>query len=198
MQATLLEIPRSQQEIDIWSKANAVDHQDIFAGIARQSSVIQAIELVTGGTGYSSAPNVEIGPPDLPGGIQAVATAAFTSVNGSETVTFTLVNPGLGYSQAPAVTLSGGGGSGLTAQAVVNYLFLPLAQLDPIPFNQLDDWSNQHFITHEAMLNALGIQNTNLTTPDFNDPIAMQEYIFTHWQDHASATAALLGYLPNA
>jgi hypothetical protein len=198
MQATLLEIPRSQQEIDIWSKANAVDHQDIFAGIARQSSVIQAIELVTGGTGYSSAPNVEIGPPDLPGGIQAVATAAFTSVNGSETVTFTLVNPGLGYSQAPAVTLSGGGGSGLTAQAVVNYLFLPLAQLDPITFSHMDDWNNSHYLTHEAMLTALGLQSTNMTTPDFNDQVAMQEYINLHILDHQSATAALVGYLPNA
>ena len=197
MQAALWQVPRNQQEIDVWSKANVVDHQQIFDAIARKSSVVQSIQLVTGGTGYSQAPTVQIAPPDLPGGIQATATAAFQTVGASQTLQITITNPGLGYSQVPVVKLVGGGGTGLQAVAVVNYTLYQLPPLDPIPLNALDYWANNHWLVHQTMLNATGQQNTNLDVPDFNDPAAMQEFIFLHILDHQSASAALLGFMDN-
>jgi hypothetical protein len=80
MQAALLNFPRSDLDFSVWSFANAQDHQRIIQGIARQSSVIQSIQLTVGGSGYSSPPTVTIAPPDLPGGTQ-VEIAGFQGVD---------------------------------------------------------------------------------------------------------------------
>src|SRR5271166_1235353 len=117
--------PYTQEELAVWSTANYIDHTDINYGISRKSSVIASLTVVASGSGYTSAPNITIGPPDLPGGIQAVAT--FTVVSGK--LQLNLINPGIGYSQAPKVTVAGGGGTGLEVKATVNYIALQVFQL---------------------------------------------------------------------
>ncbi len=187
MQAALWNTPNTKQETDMWSMSNAIDHQDIIAGIARKTSAVALIELVSGGSGYTSAPTVEIAAPDQPGGTQATATAALSNGN----VTFTVTNGGEGYTQAPTVTLSGGGGSGATAQAVVNFIQLINYQLDPIPTNDIVTWENTHYQMHIDMLNALNIQSSDFEGIDFSDKQDLEENIFYHIQDHLSAAQAL-------
>lgn len=196
MQAALLNFPKSDLDFSVWSFANAQDHLRIIQGIARQSSVIQSLQLTAGGSGYSSPPTVTIAPPDLPGGTQATATAAFSGSGSSGTVIFTLTNAGLGYSRAPAVTLTGGGGTGLAATAVVNYVQLTNYQVDPIPQNDIEQWLNTHQQLHDDMLSALNLPSTDQEGPDFDDPQSMEAYYWLHLLDHQAATNALLGYLP--
>jgi hypothetical protein len=72
--------------------------------------------LGAGGTGYTTAPVVNISAPDISGGTQAVATA---TVSGGAVTAINVTTAGTGYSTAPTVSLTGGGGSGATITATV-------------------------------------------------------------------------------
>lgn len=187
--------PRTTDDLSVWSTANYIDHQDINYGISRKSSVISNLTVSAAGSGYTSAPTVTIGAPDLPGGIQA--TANFTVV--SNKLQLNLTNPGIGYSRAPQVTVTGGGGTGLELTATVNYILLQVFQLDPIPLNDLDTWNINHQLIHQQMLAAVNQQSSDLGDLEDFDPKnqeLMEEYVFSHIQDHNSARTALAGYLP--
>jgi hypothetical protein len=184
--------PLTEDELPVWSTANYIDHTDINYAISRKSSVIAGLNIAATGSGYTSAPTVIIGPPDLPGGIQA--TAIFTLV--SSNLELSLTNPGVGYSHAPIVTVTGGGGSGLVVEAVVNYIKLQVFQLDPIPLNDLGSWNTNHQLVHLQMLAATNQQSSDLGNFDPNDREGMIEYVFDHIQDHNSVRNALTGYLP--
>lgn len=67
-----------------------------------------AIAITDAGDDYTTAPTIVIAPPPA-GGVQAVATV--TVASGSITAV-TVSNPGFGYTEPPAITLSGGGGTG--------------------------------------------------------------------------------------
>jgi hyaluronate lyase len=83
---------------------------------------ITAIKVVNGGSGYTSAPVVEI---TGGGGSGATATAV---VSGGKVSAITAVNGGSGYTTAPTVTITGGGGTGATALPLVAiWNDLPLA-----------------------------------------------------------------------
>ena len=86
-------------------------------GINRTGQRVNNIVLDTAGSGYTVNPTVTIGPPNVAGGIQALASAFI--FNGKVT-TIAVNNPGSGYTQAPLVTVSGGGGAGATATAVLD------------------------------------------------------------------------------
>lgn len=80
------------------------------------TGVVDAINVLTGGSGYTSAPTVTISAPPA-GGTQATATAVLT---GDAVTSITIDNPGSGYLTAPTVTLSGGGATTQgTAEAVL-------------------------------------------------------------------------------
>ena len=66
------------------------------------------IKVVSGGTGYTTAPTVAI---TGGGGTGATATATIAA---GKVSSITLTSGGTGYTTAPTITLSGGGGSGLT------------------------------------------------------------------------------------
>jgi hypothetical protein len=72
---------------------------------------IQSITIETPGTGYTSAPTVTIGAPNVVPGTQATATA---TTSGS-LATVSVTAGGAGYAFPPNVTITGGGGDG-TAQ----------------------------------------------------------------------------------
>jgi len=85
---------------------------DASAEVIVNGSVVE-IEVIDGGSGYTSAPLVSIYGSD---GIGASATAVVT--NG--VVSRVLMNSvGTGYTKEPTVTITGGGGSGATARSVV-------------------------------------------------------------------------------
>lgn len=77
---------------------------------------VKSITLTNGGTGYfSGTPTVTL---SGGGGTGATATA---TVFGGIVTSFTITNPGTGYTSAPTVTISGAGGSGATGTAVLDY-----------------------------------------------------------------------------
>ena len=189
----LWNVPNDKNNLDTWGLANRVDHQNIAQAIALKSSRIAGLSIVAPGSGYSSAPTITIGPPNLSGGVQATANSAIVGGN----LQLILTNPGLGYSYAPTVAVSGGGGTGLEVAATVNYIALQVFQLDPIPENDLLTWNENHQLLHQQMLAATGQQSSDLGDLDPSDAEGMQEYIYDHIQDHLSAQSALIGYLPN-
>ncbi|WP_179400686.1 hypothetical protein [Burkholderia guangdongensis] len=67
---------------------------------------VSAINVVTGGAGYTSAPTVTISAPDVSTGIQATATAV---ISGGVVTAIVISNAGSGYLKAPTITLTGGG-----------------------------------------------------------------------------------------
>lgn len=187
--ANLWNLPRTPTDRAIWSLANRVDHDEIRTAIERQSSVVKSIAVTAAGSGYTSVPTVEIGPPNGVPGTQATATATLSATGTIASITVT--NAGLGYFAAPEITISGGAGAGGAAQATVNYTLLQVYPLDPIPENALDQWFTWHQQTHEDMLNALNLPGSDQESVDFNNPDDLENWIFLHIQDHISCRKAL-------
>ena len=83
------------------------------------SGPITSLQLVTGGSGYSSAPTVTITGPDFPSGFLPSATGvqatAVAVTSGAQVTAVTLLSTGTGYFQ-PGISFSGGSPS-VTAQA---------------------------------------------------------------------------------
>ncbi len=77
--------------------------------------VLDSITVTSGGTGYTSAPAVNI---TGGGGAGAAATA---SVSGGAVTYIALTNPGTGYTSTPVVTLTGGGAT-TAATAAANFV----------------------------------------------------------------------------
>ena len=75
---------------------------------------IAGIRVTNGGSGYVTAPKVNI----IGGGVNAQATAF---LSGGSVARIVISNPGSGYSSTnpPVITFSGGSGSGATAEAMV-------------------------------------------------------------------------------
>jgi hypothetical protein len=97
---------------------------DIILSKGRGSgpSSVERVIINSGGTGYTTAPNVIISPP--PSGTAATATA---TISGGSITSIKITNSGSGYTTAPTVTLSGGNGSNAIITSV----------LDPGPYNSI-------------------------------------------------------------
>ena len=97
---------------------------DIILSKGRGSgpSSVERVIINSGGTGYTTAPNVIISPP--PSGTVATATA---TISGGSITSIKITNSGSGYTTAPTVTLSGGNGSNAIITSV----------LDPGPYNSI-------------------------------------------------------------
>lgn len=77
---------------------------------------LQTITVVNRGSGYTSAPVVNIA-----GGNPAVPATATATISGGRVTTVTITNPGSFYKTTPEVQISftGGGGTGATATAII-------------------------------------------------------------------------------
>ena len=124
-------------------------------GINRTGRRIDSIKVLTQGLGYTTNPSIEISPPTLVGGVQAIASASTDSFG--RILSIGIDNPGDGYAIAPTITITGGGGSGATAEAF----------LDTIDF-ELD--VNGAIRTSTSIIsdtaNILNLDINNLVTPD--------------------------------
>ena len=74
---------------------------------------LAALSLTTGGSGYATAPTVEI-----TGGAGTGATAT-AIIDGGAVTGFNITNPGSGYTSKPTIALTGGAGTGAAATAVL-------------------------------------------------------------------------------
>lgn len=78
---------------------------------------VGAIGIVSGGSGYTSAPAVIISAPNQTNGVQATA---FATITANAVSSITITEAGTGYTAAPTITFSGGGGSGANAVASIS------------------------------------------------------------------------------
>ncbi len=76
---------------------------------------VYKINVTAGGSGFTGAPAVTLGAPDVMGGVQATASATVSGIIASIAVD----DGGSGYTSTPVVSFSGGGGSGAAATAVL-------------------------------------------------------------------------------
>ena len=93
---------------------------------------LDGITIVTGGSGYTSAPTVTVA--DAPtGGTTATATA---TIVGGVVTAITVTNVGAGYTTTPNVTITGGAGTKATAKANMDAnTSTLLTAYSPVPYN---------------------------------------------------------------
>ncbi len=84
------------------------------------SGTISKINITYGGVGYTAATVVIAPPVCTPGPTCVQATALATVEPPGAVVGIQVVNPGTGWTSAPAVSFSGGGGTGAAAIASIN------------------------------------------------------------------------------
>lgn len=99
---------------------NGSDSNVIFRATTSSSGVV-GTTIVSGGSGYGSAPSVLFGLPTGAGGVQATGTA---SISGGVVTGIVITNPGSGYEEIPSISFSGGSPSVAavaTAQIDVGY-----------------------------------------------------------------------------
>lgn len=90
------------------------------------SSTLSQVFILSGGSGYTSAPAVEVVGGNNGSGVDAVVTC---TINGSGQVnSVTLVNPGSGYTTFVELAFIGGGGSGAEAYIALKPLTITVTQ----------------------------------------------------------------------
>ena len=112
---TIEEVDNTVEDEGYITTVNLVGSATTASGTASVglSGMIGFIDLIDDGSGYVSAPTVQISPPAS--GTQATAVAITTSKAGVKSIKeILLTNPGSGYNSAspPLVILNGGGGVG--------------------------------------------------------------------------------------
>jgi hypothetical protein len=92
---------------------------------------ISYIDIINGGYGYKSTPEVVIEKAPT-GGVTATAVAILTTRNNQSTISDILVvNPGIGYTEPPEITIISSTGSGFIATSIINGGVLgPISILD--------------------------------------------------------------------
>ena len=105
----------NEKEIMRWQLDST--QQIVRVGINRNGQKVEKVTVTSPGGGYSSAPSVVLGAPNLATGTQATASAIL--FNGG-VAAIIVDNPGDGYTSAPSVTISGGGGAAATATSTLN------------------------------------------------------------------------------
>ncbi len=85
-------------------------------GVGNISESVKAIQITSGGTGYTGTPTVAI-----TGGGGSGATAVAV-VSGGAITAINITNPGIKFTSVPVITITGGGGTGASATAVLTTL----------------------------------------------------------------------------
>jgi len=73
------------------------------------------LEILNQGEGYTEPPTLQIGSPDIPGGVQA--TVSFTTITDGRV--FIAINPGSGYTKPPRIIPVGGDGQGFSVRSLL-------------------------------------------------------------------------------
>lgn len=103
-----------------WDGHNQLPNPAGYTPDCMPIGALARIDVTAGGDGYdlSNPPTITIGPP-ASGGTQATAQAVIKASPTDKVGSVSVTDPGSGYDKPPAVTLTGGGGSGATAVATI-------------------------------------------------------------------------------
>ena len=96
------------------------DGQAIYFG-QLYKSVLQ-IDVTNGGSGFTQAPTITISDPTGPSGVTAEAISTIDAASGKLT-SIDLISTGSQYEGVPTVTITGGGGVGAAATAVMSPIY---------------------------------------------------------------------------
>ena len=98
----------------------------------KATGTVEGITLVSGGNGYTSAPQVLFSG----GGATTQATATATVVVADGSITIALDTGGAGYTSTPTIKITGGGGANATATANLDTSTTQLITVyNPVPYN---------------------------------------------------------------
>jgi predicted secreted hydrolase len=157
-QSTVPYFPPLSYNPDLWAEANTTKDWNVQLG--NPANHLSAIVVTNGGSGYTSAPTVEI---SGGGGALALATAV---VNAGKVAAIVLVSPGTGFTSIPTVTLTGGGGSGATARATDSFVTMHATAADP---------------TRNMAIKALIQDEDTATNVSFDLTMSQQGPVFVVW-----------------
>lgn len=78
-------------------------------------------------------------------------------------------------------------------QAIQKQYGINLTQypLDPIPFDDLQQWLTWNSDAHDDVNSVLGTQGSDLQFVDFSDPAQKEGWIYLHRREHETWAAAL-------
>ncbi len=101
---------------------------------------VQRVEITDGGSGYTSPPFVTLDNP--PSGVNGIRAEAIATVQNGSVTSIDLISTGTQYRTPPNITISGGGGSGAKATAIMAPIYytiesatLPSAGISTITLN---------------------------------------------------------------
>ena len=97
-----------------------------YAIINTANSKLEQIIITNPGLGYTSPPSITI---DASTGTNPQTATATATIQTSFVSYFRKISGGTNYTQSPQVQISGGGGSGATAQAIVNSSVIPIVEM---------------------------------------------------------------------
>ena len=127
------------------------DFPALFAVIGTDygGSSSQGADIVNPGQNYTNSPIIIIAPPTAVGGVQAQVGATIDIQTG-KVASLTVLNPGSGYdySNPPAISISGGGGSGLQIILRISPTGGGLAGINK--FNVMQYWGDQYLGTFKV------------------------------------------------
>lgn len=78
-------------------------------------------------------------------------------------------------------------------QAIIDQkkITLPVYQIDPIDFNDIDNWLDNNQQAHSDFAGVLGIQTSDLEHTDFKDPNQLVSWCFLNFQELQAACDVL-------
>lgn len=88
-------------------------------GVVSTGGEVREVQVDSGGSGYTSTPTVT-----LNGGGYTTRATATAVVRDGKVVDIKVTNDGAGYTSVPTVVITGGGGTGATATAIIDAIFL--------------------------------------------------------------------------
>ena len=155
LQRTTFYVPPLAFDPNSWAEFDVV--KDWSAALGSPVNLLSGIAVTNPGSGYTSAPTVEI---SGGGGALALAVAVLA---GDKVAQILLISPGVGFTSLPTVTLTGGGGSGATARAFNSYATMNAAWPDP---------------TKNMAIKARLVDDPSLAVVDFDLTMSQQGPVF--------------------
>ena len=92
---------------------------------------VASIAVTDGGSGYTESPTVTIAEPDV--GDASGRALAFATLDSGTVSQITILYPGFGYTSAPQISISGGGGTGAEAEATLSTEWAYAGNFDYVP-----------------------------------------------------------------
>lgn len=142
-----------------WESGTVYDRYDDKYG-----TQLIGINLTSGGENYTSEPEVIISG-------NGVGATAVASILDGKVIDVTVTNPGIGYTQAPIITLIGGDGNGATATGVINLTKTGATRLEDAIYYVITN----EFNVYKCLENNRGGKSTKQPIGTSPDPIRFTE-----------------------